>query len=82
MLDVWCRHRVWRDGKFVWRPPREGSLCEECLPQGYRCAVCGKKEREHLVPLPESPWILYCRTCLSSTPLPLMPESGRPKGSA
>ena len=29
MLDVWCRHRLWRDGKFVWRPPQGGRICEE-----------------------------------------------------
>ena len=76
MLDVWCRHRVWRDGRFVWRPPKPGKLCEECLPQGYRCAVCGS--RENLVPMPDSPWILHCKACLSKTPLSLLPESPPP----
>jgi hypothetical protein len=77
MLDVWCRHRVWRDGKFVWKPPKDGRLCGECLPHGYRCSLCGK--RENLVPLPEDPSVLFCRPCLAKSPLPHMPEAGRPQ---
>jgi len=77
MLDVWCRHRVWRDGEFVWRPPRNGRICEECLPRGYRCVQCDS--RENLVPLPEDPTVLFCRACLERSPIPHMPESDPPR---